>query len=264
MNYQTIRLTRDSAHVARLTLARPEIQNALSLDVTRELRHALAAVAADAQIRALVLTGEGKSFCAGGDLKWMQAVLTQGREQRIADSLPLADLFYEFDHLPKVVIGRINGPATGGGFGLTCICDVVVASSTARFSLTEAKLGLVPANIGPYVARRLGLAKARRYGLTARFIDAEQAERIGLVDRVATPEELDSAVAEEIELVLSLPVSSIAATKKLFNDVAGRPPRECRAYTAEALADAWETPEAAEGIAAFLGKRPASWKVAAA
>ncbi|MBC5762869.1 enoyl-CoA hydratase-related protein [Ramlibacter albus] len=264
MNYQTIRLTRDSAHVARLTLARPEIQNALSLEVTRELRHALAAVAADAQVRALVLTGEGKSFCAGGDLKWMQTVLSQGRDQRIADSLPLADLFYEFDHLPKVVIGRINGPATGGGFGLTCICDVVVASSTARFSLTEAKLGLVPANIGPYVARRLGLARARRYGLTARFIDAEQAERIGLVDRVATPDELDSAVAEEIDLVLSLPVSSIAATKKLFNDVTGRPPRECRTYTAEALADAWETPEAAEGIAAFLGKRPAAWKVAAA
>lgn len=163
-----------------------------------------------------------------------------------------------------MVIGRINGPATGGGFGLTCICDVVVASSTARFSLTEAKLGLVPANIGPYVARRLGLARARRYGLTARFIDAEQAERIGLVDRVATPDELDSAVAEEIDLVLSLPVSSIAATKKLFNDVTGRPPRECRTYTAEALADAWETPEAAEGIAAFLGKRPAAWKVAAA
>lgn len=263
MNYQSIRLTRDSAQVARLTLARPEIQNALSLHVAAELRHALATVAADSQVRALVVTGEGKSFCAGGDLKWMQTVLAQEREQRIADSLPLADLFYEFDHLPKVVIGRINGPATGGGFGLACICDVVVASSAARFSLTEAKLGLVPANIGPYVARRLGLARARRYGLTARFIDAAQAHSIGLVDRVVPPEELDSAVAEEVDLVLSLPVSSIAATKKLFNDVTGRPPRECRAYTAEALADAWETPEAAEGIAAFLDKRPPSWKLTA-
>lgn len=261
MSYQSIRLTRDSAQVARLTLARPEIQNALSLDVTRELRHALADVAADAQVRALVLTGEGKSFCAGGDLKWMQTVLSQSRDQRIADSRPLADLFYEFDHLPKVVIGRINGPATGGGFGLTCICDVVVASSTARFSLTEARLGLVPANIGPYVARRLGLARARRYGLTTQFIDAAQAERIGLVDRVVAPEELDRAVAEELELVMSLPVSSIAATKKLFNDVIGRPPRECMDYTAALLADAWERPEAAEGIAAFLGKRAPSWKV---
>jgi len=262
LDYKTIRLERDSAHVARLTLARPEIQNALSLDVVRELLHAIAAIGADPKLRAVVLTGEGKSFCAGGDLGWMQTVLNQSREQRIADSLPLADLFYEFDRLPKVVIGRINGPATGGGFGMTCICDVAVAASTARFSLTEARLGLVPANIGPYVARRIGLARSRRYGLTTQFIDAAQAERIGLVDRVVAPEELDQAVREELDLVLSLPASSIAATKQLFNDVHGRPPRECRDYTANALADAWETPEAAEGIAAFLGKRAANWKVA--
>ena len=262
MDYKTIRLERDSAHVARLTLARPEIQNALSLDVVRELLHAVAAIGADKTLRAVVLTGEGKSFCAGGDLGWMQTVLKQSREQRIADSLPLADLFYELDRLPKVVIGRINGPATGGGFGMTCICDVAVAASTARFSLTEARLGLVPANIGPYVARKIGLARSRRYGLTTQFIDAAQAERIGLVDRVVAPEDLDRAVDEELDLVLSLPASSIAATKQLFNDVHGRPPRECMDYTANALADAWETPEAAEGIAAFLGKRAANWKVA--
>jgi methylglutaconyl-CoA hydratase len=262
MEYKTIRLTRDSAYVARLTLARPEIQNALSLEVVRELLHAIAAIGADKALRAVVLSGEGKSFCAGGDLTWMQTVLTQSRAQRVADSRPLADLFYELDHLPKVVIGRINGPATGGGFGMTCICDVVVAARTARFALTEARLGLVPANIGPYVARRIGLAASRRYGLTTRFIDAEQAERIGLVDRVVAPEELDRAVDEELDLVLSLPASSIAATKQLFNHVHGRPPRECRDYTANALADAWETPEAAEGIAAFLGKRAANWKVA--
>ena len=260
MDYKTIRLTREGEHIARLTFARPEIQNAISLDVVRELLHAVAAIGADAKLRAVVLTGEGKSFCAGGDLTWMQTVLKQSREQRIADSRPLADLFYELDRLPKVLIGRINGPATGGGFGMTCICDVVVAASTARFSLTEARLGLVPANIGPYVARRIGLARSRRYGLTTQFIDAVQAERIGLVDRVVAPEELDRAVGEELDLVLSLPASSIAATKKLFNDVHGRPPRECMDYTASALADAWETPEAAEGIAAFLGKRAANWK----
>ena len=159
MDYKTIRLTRDSEYVARLTLARPEIQNALSLDVVHELRHAIATIRDDARLRAVVLTGEGKSFCAGGDLNWMQTVLKQSRAQRIADSRPLADLFYELDQLPKVVLGRINGPATGGGFGMTCICDVAVAASTARFR--SPKPG--PARAGehrPYVAREIGLALA--------------------------------------------------------------------------------------------------------
>ena len=261
MHYQSIKLTFEGDAVARLTLARPDMQNALSLDVVAELRHALQVVAHKEQVRALVLTGEGKTFCAGGDLNWMKTVLSQSRAQRIADSRPLADLFYEFDNLPKVVIGRINGPATGGGFGLTCICDVAVGATTARFSLTEARLGLAPANIGPYVVRRLGLAKARRYGLTAQFIDAVQAERVGLLDRVVPPEELDRAIEEELALVLSLPASAIARTKRLFNDVVGRPPVECMDYTANCLADAWETPEAREGIAAFLEKRAPAWKV---
>ena len=261
MNYESIKLELDGDCVARLTLARPDIQNALSLSVVAELRHALQVVARNDKVRALVLTGEGKSFCAGGDLNWMKTVLSQSRAQRIEESKPLAQLFYEFDNLPKVVIGRINGPATGGGFGLTCICDVAVGSTTARFSLTEARLGLVPANIGPYVVRRIGLARARRYGLTTQFIDAAQAERVGLLDRVAAPEDLDRAVEEELALVLSLPAGSIAGTKRLFNDVAGRPPVDCMDYTANCLADAWETADAKEGIAAFLEKRPAAWKV---
>jgi methylglutaconyl-CoA hydratase len=228
LNYESIKLTLDGDHVARLTLARPDIQNAMSMKLVQELRHALRVIAASNTLRAVVLT---------------------------------AELFYEFDTLPKVLVGRINGAATGGGFGMTCICDVTVASSAARFSLTEAKLGLLPANIGPYVARRLGLARARRYGLTAKFIDAAQAERIGLVDRVVEPDELDSAVEEELALILAIPAGSIASTKKLFNDVIGRPPRDCMDYTAAALADAWETENASEGIAAFLGKRSPSWKV---
>ncbi len=264
LNYESIKLTMDGACVARLTLARPEIQNAMSMKLVQELRHALAVIAADDKLRAVVLTGEGKSFCAGGDLNWMQSVLKQSRAERIAESKILAELFYEFDTLPKVVVGRINGAATGGGFGMTCICDVTVASSAARFALTEARLGLLPANIGPYVARRIGLAKARRYGLTAQFIDAAQAERIGLIDRVAEPADLDRAIEEELALIMAIPAGSIASTKKLFNDVVGRPPRECMDYTAAALADAWETEDAAEGIAAFLARRPATWQVARA
>lgn len=261
MRYESIRLEMDGECVARLTLARPDIQNAMSMGLVQELRHALRVIAANDKLRAVVLTGEGKAFCAGGDLNWMQSVLKQSRAERIAESKVLAELFYEFDNLPKVVVGRINGAATGGGFGMTCICDVGVASTAARFSLTEARLGLLPANISPYVARRMGLARSRRYALTAQFIDAAQAERIGLVDRVAVPEELDRAVEEELALIMAIPAGSIASTKKLFNDVIGRPPRDCMDYTAGALADAWETENAGEGIAAFLAKRPAAWKV---
>jgi methylglutaconyl-CoA hydratase len=261
LKYESIRLDMDGEYVARLTLARPDIQNAMSMGLVQELRHALRVIAANAKLRAVVLTGEGKSFCAGGDLKWMQSVLKQSRSERIAESKVLAELFYEFDNLPKVVVGRINGAATGGGFGMTCICDVGIASTAARFSLTEARLGLLPANISPYVARRIGLARSRRYALTAQFIDAAQAERIGLVDRVAVPEELDRAVEEELALIMAIPADSIASTKKLFNDVIGRPPRDCMDYTVGALADAWETENADEGIAAFLAKRPAAWKV---
>lgn len=261
MSYKTIRLEKDKDGVARLTLARPAIHNAMSIELVRELRHAIRAIGEDANVRALVVTGEGQSFCAGGDLNWMKSIMNQSRAQRIAESSELADLLYEFDHLPTAVIGRINGPATGGGFGLTCSCDIAIGSTTARFALTEARLGLLPANIAPYVVRRLGLARSRRLGLGARFIDAVEAERLGLLDRVVAPEDLDKAVEEELGPILSCPPRSVAATKRLFDYVATREPRDCMIYTADRLADAWETAEGKEGIAAFLEKRPASWVV---
>jgi methylglutaconyl-CoA hydratase len=261
MKYKTISLAVDGDGVAHLTLARPEIHNAMNMELVRELRHALRAIAENAKIRAVVLTGEGKSFCAGGDLNWMTSILGQSRAQRVAESAELADMLYEFDTLPKVVIGRINGAATGGGFGLTCACDVAIGSTAARFALTEARLGLLPANIAPYVVRRMGLARSRRFGLTARFIDAVEAERLGLLDRVETPENLDGAVDEELDLILSLPEAAIASTKRLFSHVYDRQPLDCRIYTSDRLADAWETAEAKEGIAAFLDKRPAGWNI---
>jgi len=261
MNYKTIKLKVDGDGVAYLTLARPQVHNAMSIELVRELRAALRAIADNARARAVVVTGEGQSFCAGGDLNWMKSIMSQSRAQRTAESSELADFLYEFDHLPKAVIGRINGPATGGGFGLTCACDIAIGSTTARFALTEAKLGLLPANIAPYVVRRLGLARSRRLGLGAKFVDAVEAERLGLLDRVETPENLDRAVEEELGWILGCPPSSVAATKRLFHYVASREPRDCMIYTADRLADAWETDEAKEGIAAFLEKRVPAWKV---
>jgi methylglutaconyl-CoA hydratase len=261
MEYKTIKLRVDSDGVAYLTLARPEIHNAMSIELVRELRAAIRAIGENRKVRAVVLSGEGTSFCAGGDLNWMKSIMTQARAERIAESSELADMLYEFDTLPAAVIGRINGPATGGGFGLTCSCDIAIGSTTARFALTEARLGLLPANIAPYVVRRIGLARARRVGLGAKFVDAVEAERIGLIDRVEAPENLDRAVEEELSLILGCPAGSVAATKKLFAYVNDRTPRDCMTYTADRLADAWETADAKEGIAAFLEKRSPSWKI---
>lgn len=260
MHYQSIKLTFEGDAVARLTLARPDMQNALSLDVVAELRHALQVVAQKEQVRALVLTGEGKTFCAGGDLNWMKTVLSQSRAQRIADSRPLADLFYEFDNLPKVVIGRINGPAYGGGVGMISVCDIAIGVDTGIYSLSETRLGLLPANIAPYVVARMGEANARRTFLTARRMGGAEARSLGLLSDVVSADELDAAVEREIADLLQCAPGAVAATKKLIAYVDAHDLDTNMIYTADKLADAWETDEGREGITAFFAKRAPFWR----
>jgi methylglutaconyl-CoA hydratase len=260
MHYQSIKLTFEGDAVARLTLARPDMQNALSLDVVAELRHALQVVAQKEQVRALVLTGEGKTFCAGGDLNWMKTVLSQSRAQRIADSRPLADLFYEFDNLPKVVIGRINGPAYGGGVGMISVCDIAIGVDTGIYSLSETRLGLLPANIAPYVVARMGEANARRTFLTAQRMGGAEARSLGLLSDVVSADELDAAVEREIADLLQCAPGAVAATKKPIAYVAAHDLDTNMIYTADKLADAWETDEGREGITAFFAKRAPFWR----
>ncbi len=256
---QTIRLTTDDRGVATLTLARAEKHNAMSAEMISELTGAAARIGADDAIRAVILTGEGRSFCAGGDLAWMQAQFDATREQRMAEARRLADMLGALNTLPKPLIGRINGQAFGGGVGMMSVCDVAVAADTARFGLTETRLGLIPATISPYVLARMGEGRARRVFMSARLFDAAEAVDLGLAARAVAPEELDSAVEAEVAPYLAAAPGAVAASKALARALGPRIDEDVIEDTVRRLADTWESPEAREGVSAFFERRSASW-----
>ncbi len=198
MTYETITLATDARGVATLTLAMPDKHNALAPAMIAELQAAADALAGDDAVRVVVLTGAGKSFCAGGDLGWMRAQFDATREQRIAEARKLARMLGALNELPKPLIGRINGQAYGGGMGMLSVCDVAFAVEGARFGFTETRLGLVPATISPYVLARMGEGMARRVFMSARLFDAEEARALGLVARVVPADGLDAAVEAEV------------------------------------------------------------------
>lgn len=258
-DFETITLEVDSTGVARLTLNRPEARNAMSQRMIRDLKVAAQRLADDTAVRVVVLSGAGDHFCAGGDLKEMQVQVTRSRAERIADATELAGLLAELNRLPKPMIGRINGSAYGGGLGLISICDIAVGVTTARFCLTEVRLGLVPATISPYVVARLGVPHARRVMLNATEMDGAAAVRWGLLDEVVEPAELDAAVARDVAAFLRCAPGAVADCKRLIDFVSTHDSGENIPYTAQQLADRWESQELAEGIKAFLQKRKPAW-----
>lgn len=259
--FQTIRLETDDRGVARLTLNRPEARNAMSQEMIVELRRAVDQLAGDEAVRAVVLTGAGEIFCAGGDLKGMATQAAATRDDRIRDASELARMLADMNALPKPVIGRINGAAYGGGLGLISICDVAVGVTTAKFSLREVKLGLIPATISPYVVARIGVPNARAVMLNARDLDGVAAEKIGLLTSVVEPQNLDAAIEHEVSLILKCAPQAVAAAKKLIAFVSLHGTEENIPYTAERLADCWESAELAEGIDSFISKRKPNWHV---
>lgn len=262
-DFQTITLDVDAAGVARLTLNRPEARNAMSQRMIQELGAATKALAGDARVRAVVLTGAGDHFCAGGDLKEMQVQVTRSRVERIADATELANLLSQLDRFDRPLIGRINGPAFGGGLGLISICDIAIGVSTAKFCLTEVRLGLVPATISPYVVARLGVSHARRVMLNATDMDAPSAVRWGLLHEAVPPADLDAAIEREISALLRCAPGAVADCKRLIEYVSNHDTAENIPYTANQLADRWESAELAEGIGAFLQKRKPAWQTPA-
>jgi len=249
----------DGRGVATLTLNRPDKHNALSAAMIGELTQAAAMLAADPEVRAVVLTGAGASFCAGGDLGWMRAQFDAPRAERIAQAMALARMLHALNTLPKPLIGRINGPAFGGGVGMMAVCDVAVAAGDARFGLTETRLGLIPATIAPYVLARMGEGAARRVFMSARVFDGAEAVALGLAARTVDPTALDAAVAGEVAPYLAAAPGAVARAKALARAFGPTIDEATMAATAERLADAWESPEAREGVSAFFGRRPAAW-----
>ncbi|GES50138.1 enoyl-CoA hydratase [Rhizobium sp. NBRC 114257] len=259
---KTIRIATDERGVAHVTLARPEKHNALSAEMIDDLTAATDDLAHDSAVRVVVLTGEGASFCAGGDLGWMRAQFDATRDGRMAEARRLAMLFKALNELPKPLIARVQGNAFGGGIGILSVCDMVISASTARFGLTEVRLGIIPATISPYVVARIGQANARPLFLSGKIIDAWQAHAFGLLSRVVAEEALDEAVEAEVRHFLGASPQAAARAKALARSV-GRPITDGMIdRVVEQLADAWETEEAREGITAFFEKRQPNWRSA--
>ena len=247
-------------HVARVTLNRPDVRNAFNEALIAELGAAFADLGADASLRAIVLAAEGKAFCAGADLNWMKTMAGYSWEQNHADAARLADMLWAIYNCPVPVIARVQGDAYAGGVGLVSVCDVVVAVEEAGFCLSEAKLGLLPATISPYVVRALGEQASRRYFVTAERFGAAQAHRLGLVHELATPQTLDEAVAGLVAAITANGPAAVRACKKLVQDVAHAPiTQSLREETARRIADVRASAEGREGVQSFLNKSKPAW-----
>jgi methylglutaconyl-CoA hydratase len=250
--------------VALLALSRPEVHNAFNYELINDLTDALVALDADTSVRAVVLLGAGRSFCAGADLNWMRETATYTPAQNLADARALARLLRTLDRLGKPTIARVHGPAYGGGVGLVACCDIAIASQDAVFAFSEAKLGIVPATISPYVIEAIGARHARRYFVSCERFTAAEAFRIGLVHELAHPGELDARINEILGSLLVAGPAAQAACKDLIRTIAHRPiDSKVIDETAKRIASVRTTPEAKAGIAAFLGKRSAPWVPAA-
>lgn len=245
--------------IATVTLNRPEVHNAFNEVMIAELTEIFKKISEDESVRVVVLAGNGKSFSAGADLNWMKKMINFSYEQNLEDSLKLAELFYLMYSLPKPVIARVNGAAIGGGTGLVAVCDIAIASEKAKFSLSEVKLGLVPACISPYVIRKVGEGRCREFFLTGERLTAARALELGLVNQVVPPEELDQAVQEKAAHLVSSGPRALAMCKELLKNVPGMDFEKAKTYTADMIASMRIGDEGQEGMNAFLEKRKPNW-----
>ncbi len=250
---------RQRGPVARVTMTRPEVRNAFNASLIAELHEAFETLGTDGGVRAIVLAGEGKSFCGGADVNWMQASLELSLEENLEDARALSRMLRAIDGVPKPVIGRIQGAALGGGAGLAAVCDLAIAADDAVFGFTEVKLGIVPAVISPFVIAKIGLGQLRALGLSGERFSARHARTIGLVHDVVPEDELDEAIESAAKTFLSASPSAIAEAKNLFAAVAGSSYDETLELTAKSIAEQRTSPEGQEGLRAFLEKRRPAW-----
>ncbi|MGB8657640.1 MAG: enoyl-CoA hydratase/isomerase family protein [Candidatus Zixiibacteriota bacterium] len=245
--------------IARVHLNRPEVHNAFNEVMIAELTDTFTKIAKDEGVRVVVLSGKGDSFCAGADLNWMKKMINFSYQQNLEDSLKLAELFHVMYSLPQPVIARVNGAAIGGGTGLVAVCDIAIASEDAKFSLSEVKLGLVPACISPYVIRKVGEGRCREFFLTGERLTAKRALELGLLNQVVAAENLDQAVQEKVSQLVSSGPKAIAMCKELLKNVPGMSFEKAKTYTAEMIASMRIGDEGQEGMSAFLEKRKPKW-----
>jgi methylglutaconyl-CoA hydratase len=250
-----------SDRIARVFLNRPEVRNAFNDSVITELADTFTRLGNDPGLRAIVLGGHGKAFCAGADLNWMKSMAGYGWEDNRADATRLAEMLWAIYSCPLPVVGRLHGDCYAGGMGLAACCDVLVAAEGMHFCLSEARLGLLPATISPYVMRAMGEQAARRYFITAERFSAAQARDMGFVHELVAPDALDPKVDEIVALLVANGPAAVKACKRLVQDFAGREiTQDLRAETARRIADIRASGEGREGVQAFLNKREPAWR----
>ena len=259
MNYETVEVVRDGG-VATLWMNRPEVHNAFNAQLIADLSAACRALDADVSVRVVVLAGRGKSFSAGADLNWMKAAGEAGEAENFADAMKLAGMLRTLAEMSKPTIARVHGAALGGGMGLASACDICIAGERALFATSEVKFGIIPSAISPYVIRAIGERQAYRYFQTAERIDARRAAELGLAHEAVASDALDAKVKEVVDALLLGGPKSQSAAKELIRAVANRPLSDAVVEdTARRIASLRVTPEAREGLNAFLSKRPAAW-----
>ncbi len=246
--------------IARITLTRPELRNAFNDEVIQQLKAAFESVGARDDVRAVVLAAVGPAFCAGADLNWMRRMADYTREENVVDAGHLAEMLRVIYACPKPTVARVQGDAVAGGMGLVACCDMAVSVDTAGYCLSEVKLGLIPATIGPYVARAMGARAAHRYFLTAERFSAAEAHRIGFVHEVVPVEQLDAKVDELVKALASAGPVAVRACKQLVQDVAEQEIDAVLIHrTVQGIADIRASTEGKEGVQSFLQKRKPNW-----
>lgn len=254
-----LRVESARAGVARVVLDRPELRNAFDDVLVARLTEVFGLLAADASVRAVVLAGEGKAFCAGADLSWMKRMVSYAPEENRRDATALAEMFRAVDACPKPVVGRIHGAALGGGAGLVAVCDVAIAAEGTLLGTTEVRLGIVPAVISPFVVRKIGESHARRWFLTGERFSAEEALRAGLVHAVVPGAELDAEVDRVLDALLLGGPEALAVSKGLAKRMGRLPLDEALEEAAGVIAARRASAEGQEGMKAFLERRSPSW-----
>ena len=263
MSESVLDIRRPSPHVAEVWLNRPEVRNAFNDGVIAALTEAFTRLNQDTELRVVVLAGHGKAFCAGADLNWMRAMADYSWDENRADAGKLAQMLWTLDQCPVPLIGRVHGDCYAGGMGLASVCDVLVASDNVTFCLSEARLGLLPATIAPYVVRAMGEQAARRWFTTAERFSAAQGQAMGFVHELCAPDEIDARVAALVATLVANGPAAVRACKQLVRDVAGRPiDAALRDETARRIADIRASAEGREGVQSFLGKRAPNWLAA--
>lgn len=254
---------RDHRGIEYITLSRPELHNAFNDDMILEITKKFNTLNEDKSLRAVVLTGEGKSFCAGADLNWMKKMKDYSAEENYKDSLQLAKMFEVINNCPVPVLGKINGAALGGGSGLVSVCDIAIASEKAKFGFTEAKLGLLPAVISPFVVAKIGETHARATFLSGEMFDAHRAFAIGLVHKVSSVEQLDSDVEEQVNRILEAAPHAQREAKKLVKSLFAFWKKSEYAvvqdFTCKTISSIRIGAEAQEGMNSLLDKRRPNW-----